>query len=708
MSFLAPLFLLGGLALALPILFHLIRRTSRVRTVFSSIMFLRAGPPRMTRRNRIEDWLLLFLRCLVLALLALAFARPFFKGSSETLPPVSGGSRMLVLLDTSASMQRTGFWTEAVARLETVTAGLRAGDGLAVWTFDRGVDELFGFEAWDSVRVSERRGWVRARLDGVRPGWKAAWLDQALIEAADALAGPGMDEAGAERRLVVISDLPEGNRLSGVQAHDWPPGVTVQLEPVGVGSPGNAGLHLVADSIEGQGREVRAVRVRVENSADSRQDQFQVGWVLPGTTQWAGTPFEVYVPAGQSRVVAVTVPDDLAGLDRLVLRGDAAPFDNTLYIIPPEPRELRVVYLGAEPMDDPSEPLFFLGRAFRETARHAVRVEAFDPAGVVPASALDDAALVVATGQLSAGLAVRVRTAALAGTTVLLAPVDGAAAASHEPCLAGPRLFAGEAAPSGYAMLGDLDFRHPWLTPFADARYSDFTKIRFWRYRRMDEDQLGDGRVVARFDRGDLAVVEWPVGKGRVLWLASGWHPRDSQLALSSKFVPLLYSLLDMAGVLTDGQATLEVGDELAPASSAGTVAGVGTLIGPGGEAIDGAPVADRPGIYRWIVDGNATRRAVNLAPSESRTRALSMDDFEALGVPLRRTADEPEVVAARLERLQHAELEQRQKLWRWVLGGTLGLVLLETGVAARALRRGRNAGAWRAGDAQAQEARSQ
>ena len=36
MSFLAPLFLLGALAVALPIVFHLIRRTSREKMPFSS------------------------------------------------------------------------------------------------------------------------------------------------------------------------------------------------------------------------------------------------------------------------------------------------------------------------------------------------------------------------------------------------------------------------------------------------------------------------------------------------------------------------------------------------------------------------------------------------------------------------------------------------------------------------------------------------
>ncbi len=51
MSFLAPLFLLGALAVAAPILFHLIRRSVRDRAPFSSLMFLSPTPPKTTRRR---------------------------------------------------------------------------------------------------------------------------------------------------------------------------------------------------------------------------------------------------------------------------------------------------------------------------------------------------------------------------------------------------------------------------------------------------------------------------------------------------------------------------------------------------------------------------------------------------------------------------------------------------------------------------------
>ena len=94
MSFLTPLYALGLLAVAAPIVFHLIRRTPRGDIPFSSLMFLSPTPPRLTRRSRLDDWLLLLLRASALVLLAAAFTRPFLRQQALADParPGDGGS----------------------------------------------------------------------------------------------------------------------------------------------------------------------------------------------------------------------------------------------------------------------------------------------------------------------------------------------------------------------------------------------------------------------------------------------------------------------------------------------------------------------------------------------------------------------------------------------------------------------------------------
>src|ERR1051326_7728796 len=156
MNFLAPLFLVGALAIAAPVIFHLVRKTTRQRTVFSSLMFLKPSPPHLTKRNRLEHILLLLLRCAALCLLAAGFARPFIK---HILPPTSSAEppkRVVVLLDTSASMRRANRWSDARDKAQSVLQELGPADRAALFTFDQQITPLVTFEQWNSSGPADR------------------------------------------------------------------------------------------------------------------------------------------------------------------------------------------------------------------------------------------------------------------------------------------------------------------------------------------------------------------------------------------------------------------------------------------------------------------------------------------------------------------------------------------------------------------------
>ncbi|MFN9851219.1 MAG: BatA domain-containing protein, partial [Planctomycetota bacterium] len=93
MSFLTPLYALAALAVAVPILLHLVRREPKNRLEFSSLLFLPESPPRLTRNSRIEHWLLLLLRSLVLLMIAFAFARPYWNQTVDTPSGSAAGKR---------------------------------------------------------------------------------------------------------------------------------------------------------------------------------------------------------------------------------------------------------------------------------------------------------------------------------------------------------------------------------------------------------------------------------------------------------------------------------------------------------------------------------------------------------------------------------------------------------------------------------------
>ena len=74
MSFLNPIMLFGLAAVSVPIIIHLLNRRRFQKVVWAAMKFLQVSVEQNQRRMRIEDMILLALRCLLLALLALALA----------------------------------------------------------------------------------------------------------------------------------------------------------------------------------------------------------------------------------------------------------------------------------------------------------------------------------------------------------------------------------------------------------------------------------------------------------------------------------------------------------------------------------------------------------------------------------------------------------------------------------------------------------
>src|SRR5688500_1642077 len=207
MSFLAPLFLLGGLAIAGPILYHLVRRNTRETTRFSSLMFLLPSPPRLSKRHRLEHILLLLLRCAALALLALGFARPFMRQAPINDPTAAQPKRIVVLVDASASMRRAGLWDAARDRVSEVLGRLGPADQVAVYPFDKQATPLVSFEDWNRAAPGDRVAFARGRLTGTSPTWAGTHLGNALVTAAEAL-GENEDgkSAPGPRQIILVSD----------------------------------------------------------------------------------------------------------------------------------------------------------------------------------------------------------------------------------------------------------------------------------------------------------------------------------------------------------------------------------------------------------------------------------------------------------------------------------------------------------------------
>jgi len=751
MSFLYPLFLAGIAAVGLPIVLHMIRRHTRKRVTFSSLMFLRTTIPRFKNRSRIENLLLLILRCVILCLLSFGFSRPFFpREAAESRMRL--GRRIVLLIDTSASMRRAGMWDQAISEAQSVLKGARLPDRVCVMSFAASTQTLMGFEQWGALEPGRRASIAIEEISKLSPGFALTNLGNALVSGAEAIEDDEVNDGQqhtAMRRIVLISDLQQGSDLDAMYAYEWPKETELVVKLVRCQGTTNAALQLVTnrDYLAHPGSDdpsagLRAglPNIRVTNSSDAAAERFKLSWADEKSAGTSSEAADVYVPPGHSIVVRAPAwaegsearkPPIATVGGKLILTGDDHDFDNALYLAPDLQQQVNILYIGSDNPNDSKGMLYYVRRAFGAAGALKPRVISHPGEATIAAADIETAHLIITADALNQENLISLGRYLESGRTLLLvmksiddiqtlAGLAGIETIESEEAGVDPRQQ--QAGVDRYAMLGRIEFKHPLLVPFSEPRFGDFTQIHFWKYRRINIEDLPDARVLARFDSGDPAWFELPVGRGSLLVMTCGWHPSDSQLALSSKFVPLLYSILEYGGALAGGQSQYFVGDNVPIPTSISSGSGKIQIRKPDDSLIslDAGQQAftqtDIPGIYAiesfsgnqprpsprgGVAEAMEFRRlfAVNLPAKECQTAAMPIEELERFAVSLKQSSDVSVVLgtpygerapplrgAGRAEQIRRydnfAGLEYEQKVWRWVFIALLAVSLIELWLA--------------------------
>lgn len=191
LTLLHPLLAWGLLAVAIPVIIHLLLRQKPRPLPWAAMRWLLAAHREASRKWKLTNWLLLFLRCLAVALLALAVARP-------ALPGLGGGAHLVVVIDRSASMGARG---DEAGPLAAAQAALATAElPYARWSLVAvGAPGRSGADGTELVASGERGAVVEAlgRLTALPlPGG----LDGADIPTLSATLEPGCD-------VLLVSDF---------------------------------------------------------------------------------------------------------------------------------------------------------------------------------------------------------------------------------------------------------------------------------------------------------------------------------------------------------------------------------------------------------------------------------------------------------------------------------------------------------------------
>lgn len=498
MSFLYPAFLIGALAVAIPVVLHLLRREVASEVGFTAVRLIERSPVARAKRRQPRDLLLLAARIAALLLLAAAFARPYLRGAASA-------GLSIVAIDRSYSMGGGDRFAAAIELARKAIDGASEGQ-VALIAFDDSAALLAG---------PGPQADAHAALARLQAGFGATRYD-ALFEKAAELAGP------ATPHLVIVGDLQESGWRDGsrpVVPSDW----RVEVLDVAAATTNVAVTDLVTQdggvraTVRNTGTTQSRGALRV--AIDGRQvatAPFDVG---PGVSQDVAAPIAL-PPAG-----ALTVSlDDPGGL----------PGDDTRHLLlDGQPRRGVLIVTG------PDTPGTYLARAFDSAADDQAalvptRVAASGFSANAPAT-LETQALVVllSTRGLERPGREAIRDFVTAGGGLLVALSDDIDPAVLASIVGGAELGrpAARAAP---VTLAPTNRSHPIFQPFGPLA-ANLGQVRVDRRWPLPEQPW---HVIARFSDGAPALVEREEGQGRMALFGSDLDRRANDFPLHPAFVP--------------------------------------------------------------------------------------------------------------------------------------------------------------------------
>jgi hypothetical protein len=570
------LFAAGAAAVSLPIIIHLLNKRKFKIVDWAAMEFLLDADKKNRRRVRLENLILLLLRCLAVFLIAMLLARPFLPTSVTAGLINAAQFERIVLLDDSLSMQaRLGnesAWEVASKRLSDLTTGLaqdnQSDNSLTVFLTSRPNQPLINSAHLGQDSIDE----VNATLGDLEAGDRPANLDSALKELETYLSSqPG----NINRVVYVLTDLRGRDWKEADAAEEAPVKVLGRLSKLVQGC-------FVIDVGDSEDRNLAISEVRPEGTlVQGVASRFDVGVTNHGTTD--ARDLRVKFSAGEALPVETTI-DRLAPGETTSVRfnftfsGDEEIPDDEKKMLPP--RQVRVELLTARQGEDDRLPAdsiaYFPARLVRglpaliidgDPSADFGKAESFylrralAPSGPIPsgvaADIITDAELEATQldkyqvifvcntyrlGDKTAENIVRLEQWVKDGGGLVLLPGDQIDEQSFNEHyfkdgagLSPVRLenIRGDETEMTWTTLKIENANHEVFKAFAGQNNPllDSVKLFRWWGANIKKEQLGkEVSVVARFADADdsPAIVEKPLGKGRVVAITvpadADWH----------------------------------------------------------------------------------------------------------------------------------------------------------------------------------------
>jgi len=714
--------LVGMLLGIVPIVIHLINRRRAKLRRFAAIEFLLMSDKRLARRLKLKQLLVLALRVALILALAFALAKPYLEPDTAPGREVSEPGAIAILIDDSASMQASDESGErAIERALAEARSLIDAGGprtsFAVVAMGAPARLLTPGLTYDH-QVATR---ALAQIESAGPSGRGADLEGAMSEA-----GRILSESGErERRIHVLSDMAAHAWKPLASGWTWVPVTSLDVRRDGdkpideaaavtpnlatmdvrIGDPG------AANAAGDQALDVTAQVANFGPAEASATVELRLGSTVAAEV--------VTVPAGGSREVPFKVtwtPGVSQGSVTVAASANnRLDQDDAFYFVVGARRSVQALVVNGSPRStDWLDELFFLRAALAATAPGETPIDARVVQTTELTTARVDAADVVVlanVGSLTKEQQLLLEQFTERGGGVFITAGDQWAGGDAT----------GEAAKGGVAIsqinasygrllpfpvrevksvgkpgdpravlsslgIASVDFTHPIFKIFDGLEDASLFKAHVLSHVLVDTAGRPDAKVLASFTGGIPALVEAPLGRGRVVLLTTTVDRDWADLALRTSFPPLMQRICAYLartlerpggpGIAVGEEAHVQVPDGRGPL----------VLVKPDGsetpvEAADdaatvfiGAP--DMAGQYSVMRAGERARAlpfAVNVDRRESDLRVVSptvMADIASQVTKDNGVLPSLDVAAGEEDPVGVADQRGRTVLWPWILAG--------------------------------------
>jgi len=647
-SFLNPWLALGALGVAAPILIHFFFRRRARNLEFPAMRFVLLSYKKVARKLKLQEYLLLLVRCLIALLLPLALAVPLF---ARSVPGIQRGEKpieVVVVMDTSLSMTRKHGDKSLLQKAKD-----------AAFTWMEGMTEEDRAGAIDAVRlegvdVSADTGEVKEKIAAMGPAYRPARMNQSLMRAASKLSGI----AEREQMILVFTDLQKYGWQKTLQRDSSLPPVYI-VDVARDLAPDNVTITDLAIDWRALARDKAAtLKATVANFGEEDLRQGMLRVEFGGRTVAQGF---IDVKAGEKVEKSFTLTEvpEGAGVLRLAVE-DGMSADNTYHFHLKGGQRVRTLIVDGEPGTSYMESeTYFLDQALnpRLYTRSRINPRTVTPHELREINLQDYQVIVLANvGDVKTALTERVKSFVRQGGGLLFTLGDNVDADVYNAAWGDllPRELRGVKQPYAGSQ-GKKEIRtmhleslspgaevHPVLSVFQQPGQGDLGLAGFKKYFLLQQEVEPQSRIILRLTDGIPMMVESEYGRGKTVLFASSADREWNDFCIHPTYLPLFHQTVQYladalvmkdAGNIKAGSAV----DVPVPSDVVGA-----RVLGPHGSSWEAELIkeegsrrvrlekTDMPGVYFVFFRGEEQDDKTADPASADRTVVINADPIES------------------------------------------------------------------------------